>query len=78
VTWAAIGALAARIMMMASSYVAPNDRTVRIAVGYGLEETLTDTVAAQIIADQILPKFRQGDLPGGIQAGADALIARLD
>ena len=49
--------------------VAPNERKVRIAVGYGLEKTL--------IKDQILPRFRNGDLPGGIDAGTTELIRRL-
>lgn len=58
--------------------VALKVRKVRIAVGYGLENTLTDAVCAEIIADRTLPKFRQGDVPGGIEAATDALIARLN
>jgi uncharacterized protein len=50
---------------------------VRIAVGYGLEKTLTHEVCQQIIDRSMLPRLRKGDLPGGIEAGTDALIARL-
>jgi uncharacterized protein len=57
--------------------VAPNQRLVRIAVGYGLEGTLTHEVCQQIIDTAMLPRFRQGDISGGIEAGTDALIARL-
>lgn len=57
--------------------VAPNEKKVRIAVGYALEKTLTDAACKQIIQEQMLPNFRKGDLPRGIEAGADALIARL-
>jgi uncharacterized protein len=57
--------------------VAPNEHKVRIAVGYGLEKQLTDEICQQIIAEKMLPRFREGQLAGGIQAGADALIARL-
>ncbi len=57
--------------------VAPSERQVRIAVGYGLEKTLTDAQCKQIIDQQMLPSFRQGDLPRGIAAGVDSLIARL-
>jgi uncharacterized protein len=57
--------------------VAPNEHKVRIAVGYGLERTLTHEVCQQIIDGAMLPRFRKGDLPGGIEAGTDALIARL-
>jgi len=57
--------------------VAPNDRKVRIEVGYGLEGYLTDALSALIIQNQILPRFRDGDFPGGIAAGTDAIITQL-
>ena len=57
--------------------VAPNDRKVRIEVGYGLEPVLTDALSSIIIRDQILPRFRNGDFPGGIDAGANAIIQQL-
>lgn len=57
--------------------IAPNDRKVRIEVGYGLEGYLTDALSALIIQNQILPAFRDGDFPGGIAAGSDAIIAQL-
>jgi uncharacterized protein len=57
--------------------VAPNERKVRVEVGYGLEPILTDALSAMIIQNQILPRFKAGDMPGGIIAGADAIIAQL-
>ena len=57
--------------------VAPNDRKVRIEVGYGLEPIVTDALSNQIISGQILPRFRENDYPGGITAGVDALIQQL-
>ncbi len=57
--------------------VAPNDRKVRIEVGYGLEGIVTDALSSVIIQQAILPRFRDGDMPGGVVAGADALIAQL-
>ena len=57
--------------------VAVNDRKVRIEVGYGLEPIVTDALSHQIIQEQILPRFRADDYPGGIMAGADALIDQL-
>jgi uncharacterized protein len=57
--------------------VAPNEKRVRIEVGYGLEPIMTDGLANQIIQQQILPRFRANDYPGGIMAGADAIIAQL-
>ena len=57
--------------------IAPKERQMRIEVGYGLEGTLTDGLSALIIQQQIVPKFKAGDLPGGIEAGTDALIHQL-
>jgi uncharacterized protein len=57
--------------------VAPTERKVRIEVGYGLEPILTDALSALIIHNQILPRFRENDYPGGIKAGADAIIQQL-
>jgi uncharacterized protein len=57
--------------------VAPAERKVRIEVGYGLEPILTDALSALIIHNQILPRFRENDYPGGIKAGADAIIQQL-
>ena len=56
--------------------VAAAERKVRIEVGYGLEGTLTDAATKIIIEDTILPRFKAGDVPGGIKAGA-AAIAQL-
>jgi uncharacterized protein len=57
--------------------VAPNERKVRIEVGYGLEGTLTDAVSKLIIENGILPRFRAGDFPGGITRGVDDLVQVL-
>lgn len=54
--------------------VAPNEKKVRIEVGYGLEGTMTDALASNIIQQIILPLFRQNDFIGGINAGASAII----
>ncbi|MFC3691442.1 TPM domain-containing protein [Chenggangzhangella methanolivorans] len=55
--------------------IAPNERKVRIEVGYGLEGDLTDAVSRLIIENAILPRFRAGDFPGGIARGADDVMA---
>jgi uncharacterized protein len=57
--------------------VAPNERKVRIEVGYGLEGTLTDALSSLILNTVILPRFKAGDMQGGIVAGVDALIDGL-
>ncbi len=54
--------------------VAPNDRKLRIEVGYGLEGVLTDALSGQIIRSVITPRFKAGDLAGGINAGVDEIM----
>ncbi|MEV5031973.1 TPM domain-containing protein [Sphingobium sp. LMC3-1-1.1] len=53
--------------------IAPKERKVRIEVGYGLESIMTDALSSQIIRNDITPRFKAGDLPGGIDAGVDAI-----
>jgi uncharacterized protein len=57
--------------------IAPNERKLRIEVGYGLEPVLTDGLSSLIISRQIVPKFKAGDMPGGVEAGTDAIIQQL-
>ena len=57
--------------------IAPNERKVRIEVGYGLEKTVTNAEAAHIIDADILPFFRKGEMTAGIVHGADAIVADL-
>jgi uncharacterized protein len=57
--------------------VAPAERKLRIEAGYGLEGVLTDSVASQIIRRAIVPRFKAGDIAGGVVAGTDQLIALL-
>jgi uncharacterized protein len=54
--------------------VAPNERRVRIEAGYGLEGVLTDAYSSVIINSKIRPAFKANDMPGGIDAGVDAII----
>ena len=57
--------------------IAPNEHKVRIEVGYGLEPVLTDALSSVILQDKVLPKFRDGDMAGGIMDGTDALLEQL-
>lgn len=58
--------------------VALEDRAMRIEVGYGLEGALSDLISKRIIGDIITPHFKAGDIPGGIAAGADAMLKVID
>lgn len=58
--------------------VAKNDRKLRIEVGYGLEGVLNDATAKRIIAEDIVPRFKQGDFYGGITAGVDRILRTIE
>ncbi|MET0580378.1 MAG: TPM domain-containing protein [Pseudoxanthomonas sp.] len=53
--------------------VAPSERELRIEVGYGLEGTLPDATADSIIRNVIVPRFKAGNMVGGINDGVDAI-----
>ncbi len=57
--------------------VAPNERKVRIEVGYGLEGALTDALSSIIIQREILPAFRKGSFAQGIQQGVNAILQAI-
>lgn len=57
--------------------VAPNERKVRVEVGYGLEGIMTDALSSIIIQNDILPQFRNGDMAAGIIAGANRISTQL-
>lgn len=57
--------------------VAKNDRRVRIEVAKALEGAVPDLAARQIIDQRIRPAFRADDYAGGLNAAADALMARI-
>jgi len=58
--------------------VVPDDRRLRIEVGYGLEGTLTDGMAGSIIRDTITPHFKKNDYNSGIQSGVKAIVDVLE
>lgn len=58
--------------------VVPEDRRMRIEVGYGLEGTLTDLMAGRVIEHVMAPRFRNGDYDGGITEGAAAIVKVLE
>jgi uncharacterized protein len=57
--------------------VAPNERQVRVETGYGAEGFLPDILAGRIIRNDILPRFRDGDMGAGIMAGANAILGQM-
>ena len=57
--------------------IAPNERKLRIEVGYGLEPFLTDALSSVIINTQITPRFKANDFAGGINAGVETIATQL-
>lgn len=54
--------------------VAPNEKKVRIEVGYGLEGMLTDAISSQIINSVMIPEFKNGNMSEGVKEGVVAII----
>lgn len=53
--------------------VSPNDRKLRIEIGYGLEGAVTDAHAGRIRDNEMLPYFKKGQYENGILRGAYTL-----
>ena len=58
--------------------IAPNERKLRIEVGYGLEPVLTDGFSSSLIRNDITPLFKAGDFAGGINVGVDKIITQIE
>jgi len=57
--------------------VAKNDRNVRIEVGYGLEGAIPDVTAYRVIQEYLVPRFRENDFAGGIEAAVGVLAGLI-
>jgi len=57
--------------------IAIEDKKLRIEVGYGLEGTITDLEAANIIDNIIVPKFKQNDYSTGVYDGVVAIANKI-
>src|SRR3989344_5423668 len=57
--------------------VAPNERKMRIEVGYGMEPDLTDAQAGRIIQGTIVPYFKNNQMAEGVVIGVNTILAGL-
>lgn len=57
--------------------LAPQEREVRIEVGYGLEPFLNDAAAGRVIREVMVPLFRQGQMSAGLVAGTRQVVGEL-
>jgi uncharacterized protein len=53
------------------------ERKIRFEVGYGLEPTLTDAFTTRVRTQELAPRLAKGDYFGGLNAAADAIIAKV-
>jgi uncharacterized protein len=58
-------------------FIFSDDRKLRIEVGYGLEDKLTDAGASRIIRERMVPRIRAGDRDGAVNAGVDAILGAV-
>ena len=58
--------------------ISQGDRRVEIETGYGIEPHLPNDQVAQIIDQQIIPQFKQGNFDGGTLAGIQAVVQDLE
>ena len=59
-------------------FVFPDERKLRVEVGYGLEGQVPDAIASRIIQETIIPRVQAGDRDGAIRAGLAALIGAIE
>jgi uncharacterized protein len=57
--------------------VAVNNRRVEVETGYGTEAVLNDARVGRILDQQVIPRFRAGEMEAGIVAGTEAFVAVL-
>lgn len=55
-------------------FISSGDRKIRIEVGYGLEDRLTDSQSKVIIDQIVTPYFKQSAFENGIIAGVRAMV----
>jgi uncharacterized protein len=58
--------------------IARDDRQLRIEVGYGLEGAVNDATARRIISEIMVPRLRNNDFFGALQAGLARLMRVID
>jgi uncharacterized protein len=56
-------------------FIMVQDRKIRIEVGYGLEDRMTDAQSSRIINDILLPRIQAGDPDGAVRGAVAAIKA---
>lgn len=59
-------------------FVFPQDRRVRIEVGYGLEGVVTDAISSRVIRENLTPAFQRGEYAAGVRSGVERLMSIVE
>lgn len=62
------------IMIMVKPTGGTGQRHTFIAVGYGLEGVIPDATAKRIVEREMIPRFKSGDIYGGLEAATNTLM----
>jgi uncharacterized protein len=57
--------------------VAPEEKKMRIEVGYGLEGAINDALAGRILDEAVVPRFKEGNMSDGIAAGTVLIVSEI-
>jgi uncharacterized protein len=63
------------IVVLFKPKTADSKGEIFISVGRGLEPVIPDAIANRIKDNEMIPKFKQNDIYGGITAGVDVLMS---
>ena len=63
------------LLVLVKTKSAASSGQIFIATGYGLEGAIPDITCAEIIDREILPRFRENDYYGGLDAGTDVMMS---
>lgn len=63
------------VLVLVKTKTEASSGQIFIATGYGLEGAIPDIACADIIDREMLPRFRENDYYGGLDAGTDVLMA---
>ena len=59
-------------------FIMADDRKLRIEVGYGLEDRVTDAKSSRVINEILVPQIRAGDHDGAVKEAVDSLLGTIE
>ena len=62
------------VMIMVKPTGGQGERGAFIATGYGLEGVIPDAVAKRIVENEMIPRFKENDFYGGLDAASDVIM----